>query len=221
MELELFLKLLLAAVLGGVLGMERQVIHTGSGLRTVILVTVGAALLTFLTSRGPLMTSAGVNGAEAPGAGVAGAIVLAVGVMGAGAAIKERFARQGLITAAAIWSAGAIGIAVGMGFYLIALISALLIVGVMALLTTISRLLENQRGYYPYLIVTDDRPAVLILIKKILTELGVAHQPLHIRKAEKGLEVEITLITSANKNQSFLEKLMQTPGIREVINESL
>jgi putative Mg2+ transporter-C (MgtC) family protein len=117
-QLRIALGLLLAAALGGVIGWQRERAHKPAGLRTHILITVGAALFT-------LVSIYGFPGADV--SRVAAGVVTGIGFLGAGAIMQRNQTVEGLTTAASIWSAAAIGLAVGAGLYYIAVIATLLV----------------------------------------------------------------------------------------------
>lgn len=121
-------RLLLAALLGGVLGYERERSGKAAGIRTHMLVSMGAALFVLV----PLL------GGMAPGdlSRVLQGVIAGVGFLGAGAIVKQQAEEnvQGLTTAAGIWMTAAIGVACGMGRESTAVISTLLALVVLALL---------------------------------------------------------------------------------------
>jgi putative Mg2+ transporter-C (MgtC) family protein len=116
-DLELAKRLMLAALLGGVLGFEREWHHKAAGLRTNILIALGAALFTLMS-----IELAGFNGNGDP-TRVASQIVTGIGFLGAGAIMRTNAGIQGLTTAAAIWVNAAIGVACGGGRYHLAFIA--------------------------------------------------------------------------------------------------
>jgi putative Mg2+ transporter-C (MgtC) family protein len=215
MEIEIILKILLSAVLGGIIGLEREISHKDAGLRTNILIAVGSTLLTILS----------INLAELSKVGdparLAAHIITGIGFIGAGAIIQARFSIHGLTTAATIWSVAAIGIAVGSGYYSLSLIVTIVVVLILTSLKYISLILEKQSQLYPYIIATEDRASVLIDIKKIITELGIKYINAKIKKVAEGYEIEISLITSQVKNQKFIERVMQIPEVKETVSETL
>ena len=115
-ELEMVLRLLLAAALGAIIGYQRERAGKPAGLRTHILICVGAALFTVASLYGFGMT--------ADPARVAAGIVAGIGFLGAGAIIRrEGGIVEGLTTAATIWAVAAIGLAAGAGLYLVSAVT--------------------------------------------------------------------------------------------------
>ena len=114
------LRLGLAFLLGGLVGLERELNHQPAGLRTHILISTGACLLTLLS----LFITQGYKGTE-PGdpSRIAAQIVSGIGFLGAGAIIKFGVNIRGLTTAASVWASAAIGMTVGGGMYSAALIT--------------------------------------------------------------------------------------------------
>ncbi len=118
----LLFRILIAAVLGGVLGLERDIHGRGAGLRTHLLVSAGAALFMILSIH---IANLGVKipsdftKVTDPGR-IAAQIVTGIGFLGAGVIIREGFTIRGLTTAACLWIAAAIGMSSGAGLYTIA-----------------------------------------------------------------------------------------------------
>lgn len=128
----ILVRLLLAALLGGLLGWERELHGKAAGLRTHMLVTMGSALFVLVPQQ------AGMGIADL-GRVIQG-VVAGVGFLGAGAIIKKHHTEenvQGLTTAAGVWMAAAIGIACGIGRETTAVLSTLLALAVLALLPKI------------------------------------------------------------------------------------
>jgi len=125
-ELEMVLRLLLATALGAIIGYQRERAGKVAGLRTIVLICVGAALFT--------ITSIYAFGAEADPSRVAAGIVTGVGFLGAGAIIRRGEGLvAGMTTAATIWAVAGVGIAAGAGFYLIAAVAAAIILIILLL----------------------------------------------------------------------------------------
>lgn len=116
-EIENIIKLVLIFILGGIVGIEREVKIKPAGLRTHILVGMASTLLTIL-------------GLEAfPGsdqARIAAAVVLGMGFIGAGAILKTENKVSGLTTAASLWITAAIGVTIGTGYYILGIVTTVL-----------------------------------------------------------------------------------------------
>jgi putative Mg2+ transporter-C (MgtC) family protein len=131
--------MILAALLAGLIGLEREWRGHAAGLRTNILVGVGSCLFTTLSIEGfPL------RGANQDTARVAAQIVTGVGFLGAGAVLHDRSRVRGLTTAATIWLVAAIGMAVGTGLYFIAVFTTVLTTTVLVVLRPISARLPGE-----------------------------------------------------------------------------
>jgi putative Mg2+ transporter-C (MgtC) family protein len=121
---ELVLRIGLAAVLGGAIGAERELRERGAGLRTHMLVSVGAALFTLVSAYGwgdfQFSTPQGVVFDPTR---IAAQIVTGIGFLGAGAIIRQGISVRGLTTAATLWVVAAIGLASGAGYYSAALVT--------------------------------------------------------------------------------------------------
>lgn len=144
---QIIVRLSIAAVLGGLLGYERERAGKAAGLRTHMLVAIGAALYVLIPQQ------AGVTPVEMTR--VLQGLVAGVGFLGAGAILKNADEGQveGLTTAASIWLTAAIGIAAGMGREASAVLSAVLALFILTALPRIVDLFESRRtraGYPPH-----------------------------------------------------------------------
>jgi putative Mg2+ transporter-C (MgtC) family protein len=117
-QLELALRLVLAAAFGAIIGWQREKAHKPAGLRTHMLIAIGAALFTVVSINGFI----GGNPSQ-----VAAGVVTGIGFLGAGAIMHRGRSVEGLTTAASIWAVAAIGLAVGAGMYLLALLTAIIV----------------------------------------------------------------------------------------------
>ena len=139
MPLDYVWRLLLAAGLGAVLGVEREYRRKPAGLRTNILIAIGSCLLTILS----LEMTKGV----ADTSRVAGQIVTGIGFLGGGAILRNRDTVHGMTTAATIWVNAAIGIAAGTGQYALASATTVLTLVVLVLLPPIEIYFERRAGW--------------------------------------------------------------------------
>ena len=145
LELEFLLRALLAAVLGGAVGYDRQLRRKPAGIRTHMLVAVGAAL--FFAAAALILGDAAGTELKADAVRVPAAIVTGVGFLGAGAILRSGPRVTGLTTAAGIWVVAAIGLLAGAGFILVAVGGTVLVL----LIINISSLIDERtiKGQQP------------------------------------------------------------------------
>jgi len=123
------LKLLLAVAIGGLIGLEREMHAKAAGLRTITLITVGATLFTMLSLR-------------FEDDRVIANIVTGVGFLGAGSILFSEGRVKGLTTASSIWASAALGMAIGLGDYGLACVSALVVFCVLWVFAQVDRLVD-------------------------------------------------------------------------------
>jgi putative Mg2+ transporter-C (MgtC) family protein len=121
LTLETFLSLLLAVALGAIVGIEREMTHKPAGLRTHMLVSLGACLFTVVSV-----------GFDVEPARIAAGIVAGIGFVGAGTIWAEKDKVKGITTAASLWVTAAIGLTAGIGDYPLAAVVTVLVVIILA-----------------------------------------------------------------------------------------
>jgi putative Mg2+ transporter-C (MgtC) family protein len=140
-DLQVFVRLVLAVLLSGLIGLERQIQRRTAGLRTHILVCLGSCLI-MLTS----MYVFDIYKEKVPldPARIAAGVITGIGFLGAGAIIRERQEIKGLTTAASLWVVAGIGLAVGCGFYIAAIFTAALALVVLFFLRYLERIIFGR-----------------------------------------------------------------------------
>jgi putative Mg2+ transporter-C (MgtC) family protein len=134
-DVELIRRLLTAALLGAMLGFEREVKQKTAGLRTNILIAVGSALFTLMSLE--LAPSGDPTR-------IAAQIVTGIGFLGAGAIMQTRGGIHGLTTAATVWVNGAVGVAAGGGAYHLAFIATAITVVTLVMLRRIEKVISSE-----------------------------------------------------------------------------
>jgi putative Mg2+ transporter-C (MgtC) family protein len=133
---DVFLRLLLAAALGGAIGLEREYRHKPAGLRTNMLIALGSALFSVM--------SIDLGAAAGSPDRIAAQVVTGIGFLGAGAILRSGENVHGLTTAATIWVNAAIGMAAGLGAYAVATVGAAITLVVLAFLPVMEQLFERR-----------------------------------------------------------------------------
>ena len=148
-ELEATLRLILAALLGGVIGFDRERKNKAAGIRTHMLVSLGAA--SFMLVAYFLIADLGSQEASSSGlrldpVAVVQGIVAGVGFIGAGQIFQQRGTVQGLTSAAGIWATAAIGTLVATGHYVVPVAATLLVFVIIALLGNLEDIVGGDEG---------------------------------------------------------------------------
>ncbi len=137
-ELEALIRILIALVCGGIIGYEREYKNRPAGLRTHMLVCIGAALVMIVSQFLFEKYSPGVTDPARLGAQV----ISGIGFLGAGTIIRDRFNVKGLTTAATLWVVACIGLAIGSGYYLMGAIATGIIFLTLILFRRLERILK-------------------------------------------------------------------------------
>jgi len=139
-QAQMITRLMLAAFLGGLVGIEREINSKAAGFRTHILVCIGSCLI-MLTSMHMFDIYRGFANVD-PGR-IAAQVVSGIGFLGAGTIIRSRASVLGLTTAASLWSVAGIGLAVGSGLFIVSIFTTVLIIGSLLVLSKV----QNKVGH--------------------------------------------------------------------------
>lgn len=210
-RLDTLTRLLLAAVLGGIVGTEREISGKPAGLRTNLLICVGAALITELSSK-VAATASGDPGR------LAAQIVSGIGFIGAGTIIQSRGRVVGLTTAATLWLVAAIGMAVGAGAYIEATGTAALVVIALFGLRRLEKAFASAwvKRRYRVLLAPGDHAMDILLGSAREQGFRVQVEGAD-RRPDGGFEVLVRLDGSAAKHDALLPRLFALEGIRRVV----
>jgi len=120
---EILLRLIFAVIAGGLIGLEREIVHRPAGIRTHMLVCLGSALFVLVT----------VQTLPNEVARIIAGVATGIGFLGAGTIFKSKSEVHGLTTAASVWAVAAVGLAIGLGHYLMTIIAVILILIILQL----------------------------------------------------------------------------------------
>ena len=132
------LRILLAILLGTIIGVEREIKHRPAGMRTHILVCLGACIISLIESKfiAQMDGATGTNVAYSFGR-LSAQVISGIGFLGAGTILFSDRRITGLTTAASLWNTACLGIAIGYGYYLIAIVGALFVILVLIVMQRI------------------------------------------------------------------------------------
>ena len=214
---ELVLRMLLAAALGGMVGLEREASGKPAGFRTNLLICLGAALLTEISYRvaADAYTRTGV--AADPGR-IAAQIVSGIGFLGAGTIMQSRSGIvSGLTTAATLWVVAAIGMAVGAQAYIPALVAtALVMLALMILGRVEDHLIPRRQSDRTIEVLVTPSDTVLAQIERILNDAGLAVTGLVVERRNGELQASFQTRGMAPDFEGTVTALLAAPGVQRV-----
>jgi putative Mg2+ transporter-C (MgtC) family protein len=219
-EHQMILRLVVAAVLGSIVGIERERLNWVAGLRTHMLVCVGSALFMIVSFCG-FADVLSHEHIELDPSRIAAQVVSGIGFLGAGTIILRSKAVRGLTTAASLWSVAAVGLAVGGGLYIAAATATGLIVMILAGLKPLERrLFLTRRQKAPLLmLIIDRRETSLFAIESVLEAANLDFQRMLIQHGNSPDEDRIQITVKRTRHTSVLsvsEQLRHIPGVREI-----
>jgi putative Mg2+ transporter-C (MgtC) family protein len=207
------LRLGLAALLGGIIGIEREFREREAGLRTHMLVAIGAALFTVVSAFGfhdVLQNGSGAFVRLDPSR-IAAQIVSGIGFLGAGAIIRQGLSIRGLTTAATLWAVAAIGMACGAGSYAAAIITTLLVLFMLWPMRYVGKLLDRDHVHKLDIdLGAGSSPRVVV---DAVERLGARLESFELSEDERTLEVKLHLPRGLTP-EVVVRSLMSRDGIR-------
>ncbi len=210
LDLTIVVKLLLACALGGVIGLEREFHHKPAGLRTNMFICLGSALFTILSAH-----VAAIAGTD-PGR-IAAQIISGIGFIGAGAILRERGSVVGLTTAATIFVVASIGMAVGMGLYVTAFFTTVVILLALSLLGWAEGRFSLKTRTVAFRLTTSNLEPVMSGANRALTELKVPMQHFQVYRVGSDFVLEFDADVSHVQQESILQKLGALDARCEVV----
>jgi len=208
---EVVLKLVLAIALGGLIGLEREASQKPAGFRTNILVCVGAAMM--MTMASMLVDAKG--GTADTLVRMAAGVVTGIGFLGAGTILHARGSIAGLTTASTIWLVAGLGLVIGAGYYVPAVIFTALTIVTLLLFRRVedSYIRKTQFRYH---LKAKARPYILSSLRKLALHHGVRLENLTMKQEHQSYIMAFSLSASEDKEQDFNQGLLELADIEEM-----
>lgn len=206
--IEITLKLLLAVALGGLVGLERETSQKPAGFRTNILICVGSAMMMILS--GLVLGAEGTDLTR-----IAAGVITGIGFIGAGTIIQARGSIVGLTTAATLWAMAGLGLVIGAGYYLVAVIFTAIII----LTLVIFRYIEDyflKGSSYLYQLTAKYSKDLLVNIKKLAFHDGFKFEQISLKKEGNFAIVTLSFQTTEEKEQKFNAGLLNLSEVIEI-----
>lgn len=219
---ELSLRLLLAAGLAGLLGVERELTDQPAGMRTHMLLGVGAALFAIVSAYGFQAVVSEANnpqGVHVDVSRVAAQIASGVGFIGGGAILKYGASIRGLTTAASLWVTAAIGTAVGAGLAVVSTVTTVIVlVALVGLRPVREQLRRRAMPRRQDIVIVLDRDGDLTAVLDELRAAGVVQPSVRVERGddEETLRVAARLPRKDHAAASVAQALLRHRGVRDV-----
>lgn len=206
-ESEIILKLFSAIVVGGLIGFEREYRDKAAGFRTMILISTGAMLFTYLSQL--------IGGDDDP-VRITASIVAGIGFLGAGAILVDKGRVQGLTTASTIWLTAALGVAVGAGEYGIAYISTFAVLLVLWFLPYFEHYLDRRFTHITYSVTAKVGFNMEATLDRLHTKHNIEIENIYRKRKDNIVTLEWRARGQDVDHNSMTDELMKDPQIIEV-----
>lgn len=217
--LDSVLRLAVATLLGGVIGLERELKHRPTGLRTNLLICFGSAMFTLLSYR---LVGAFNSGADPTR--IAAQIIPGIGFIGAGSILRDKGGVSGLTSAATIFVVAGIGMAAGAGLYQTAFYSTVLVLGCLLILGQVEQRFDLKPIEVSYdLIATDceNTETVITAVNSTLDGLNLTMETVRIvPSGSKDCHLQLTVAGYRSQQEDLQRKLKALPILTTVASTS-
>jgi putative Mg2+ transporter-C (MgtC) family protein len=203
---EEILKLLMAIVVGGLIGAEREFRHRAAGFRTIIFICLGSTIFTMLSLD---------LGGEASPVRIAAHMVTGVGFLCAGVILEEKSRIVGLTTASTIWFTAAMGMGIGGGQYWLVILALVVAMIVLWMFPKIEEWIYTRREMRTYEVVCENRPGRLKELEGVLRECGLGVKGHKLVKKDEGVACIIDAYGTLEEHEKAMEKLLTDEDVKE------
>lgn len=218
---EIALRLACAMLVGALIGVEREFTHRPAGLRTHILVALGACAVSITGEM--LFSHYSALGAMPDPARLSAQVITGVGFLGAGTIMKEGVNVKGLTTAASVWAVACLGIAAGFGYYALALLGMLFIFMTLTVVESLQhRFIRAGGSEESYVLETEDVSSTLTQLYAISQAQNVLLTDLSVHQIDGGHRIRFRATFSGRRHKKhharFFAALIAIDGVRSAHN---
>ena len=201
-------RLLLAALLGGLIGLDREAKHRPAGLRTNLFICVGAAMFTLISRQ--------LAGDPGDYTRIAAQIIPGIGFIGAGSIIARGDLVTGITSAATLFVVASVGMAVGGGLYATAIFATVLILGVLSLLGYAERFMNLKVIEQAYEVAGRDADLITAQVNQVLEPLHFLMQNQHIAPTPQHVRMHFE-VSATRKQHEQVWAGLQRSGVFESV----
>ncbi|MGD0215426.1 MAG: MgtC/SapB family protein [Terriglobales bacterium] len=201
-------RLVLAAILGGIIGLERQLRHRPAGLRTNMFICFGAAMFTVLSRQ--------LAGVESDSARIAAQIIPGIGFIGAGSILHAKTSVTGITTAATLFVVAGIGMAAGGGLYLTACFATVIILVALVLLGRTEAIFSLKMFATSYEVTGRSVDAMLREVNRVLDAEQLTMHSVHIANADPDFRMVFSVDGEQEEQKVFSIRLHESDAFASV-----
>ncbi|MEL7626692.1 MAG: MgtC/SapB family protein [Anaerolineaceae bacterium] len=207
---DMFLRIGLSLVLGGIIGFERERDSQPAGLRTHMILVIGACLAMMLS----------INIANAAGTDpnrLAAQVVSGIGFLGAGAILRSGFTVKGLTTATTLWTMAIVGLAVGAGYYLVSVFTTVMLMIVLSVLDVIEKRFVRINVIRNIIIEVHDTKGIIRDVRRTLARIADQVITFSVQKSVKSKSLRLEIIARFNRSEkieNMVEQISEIEGVK-------
>jgi putative Mg2+ transporter-C (MgtC) family protein len=204
-ELRDIFSIVTSIICGGIIGFEREYKNKSTGFRTILLITLGSTIFTIVSRHG-----AGTDDR------ISANIITGIGFIGAGVIFKDKMSVLGLTTAAVIWTAAAIGMTAGIGYYSLAIVFTVITWVILVLVNKIEVLIGNlKKSKMVNITFNDNDVQQLSIVEERIKELHLHSKRLQVFKADKALCAVLEISGTKQNADKLIIEMLKMEQIRE------
>jgi putative Mg2+ transporter-C (MgtC) family protein len=204
-ELKDIFSIVTSIICGGIIGFEREYKNKSTGFRTIMLITLGSTIFTIVSRHG-----AGTDDR------ISANIITGIGFIGAGVIFKDKMSVLGLTTAAVIWTAAAIGMTAGIGYYSLAIAFTVITWIILVLVNKIEMLIGNlKKSKMVNITFNDNDVQQLSIVEERIKELHLHSKRLQVFKADKALCAVLEISGTKQNADKLIIEMLKMDEIRE------
>lgn len=216
-QIQIILRLLVGAVLGAAVGFERERHDQPAGLRTHMILVIGATLAMILSVN--LSHIYSLEGAYFDPARLAAQVISGIGFLGAGAILRYGYTVRGLTTATSLWTMAIVGLTVGAGYYLVGVLATLLMLFTLSLVNIIANRFVRIEVSHHILIEADYRKDLVKTIKKTIKKTSNNLVSFKMQKNVTNTRLRVQVVMRMSSDESLdelIDQLFDLDGVRNI-----
>ena len=207
---DMLLRIGLSLVLGGIIGFERERDSQPAGLRTHTILVVGACLAMMLSVN--IATAAGTDPTR-----LAAQVISGIGFLGAGAIMRSGFNVKGLTTATTLWTMAIVGLAVGVGYYVVASITTLVLMIVLSVLDVVEKRFVRINVIRTVIVEVHDHKGIIRDVRKTMARIADQVISFSVQKNVKSKTLRLEIVARFNRSEkleNMVELISEIEGVK-------